>query len=339
VHLDLERVGKQEPKRALPLDVTGARVLIVDDNAVNRSIYSEQMEAWNFDACAANSAKEGLEVLKAAANFNVGVDCMILDYQMPGMNGAEMARIMSQTPRLADVPIIMLTSVDQSLTAVAGREANIVTQLVKPVRSSQLLETVVSAIQKRRERHAPTTDRDLSSFKSMRASKPSSPPAPEEKPMTDAPKPAVARAAAPVEKTAPAAYDALDVLVAEDNEVNQLVFSQILGETDLGFELVANGKLAVEAYRTLKPRMILMDVSMPEMNGLEATGAIRELEKATGVHVPIVGVTAHALKGDRERCIEAGMDDYLSKPISPKALLEKVQAWLNDEGERSQIAG
>ncbi|TIU74851.1 MAG: response regulator, partial [Mesorhizobium sp.] len=108
-----------------------------------------------------------------------------------------------------------------------------------------------------------------------------------------------------------------------DNEVNQMVFTQILGETGYRFEIVGNGRKALDAFGKLNPRMILMDVSMPEMNGLEATGAIRTLEQDMGTHVPIVGVTAHALKGDRERCLEAGMDDYLPKPISPRALLEK----------------
>jgi CheY-like chemotaxis protein len=125
-----------------------------------------------------------------------------------------------------------------------------------------------------------------------------------------------------------------DVLVAEDNEVNQLVFTQILAETGLSFEIVANGRLAVEAWRERCPGMILMDVSMPEMNGLQATAAIREAEAGTGSHVPIVGVTAHALKGDRERCIEAGMDDYLPKPISPRALLEKIERWSAAAAER-----
>ncbi|MCB1453985.1 MAG: response regulator, partial [Rhizobiaceae bacterium] len=143
----------------------------------------------------------------------------------------------------------------------------------------------------------------------------------------------------PADIAVPAASGGLDVLVAEDNEVNQLVFKQILGETDLRFELVSNGRLAVEAYKKQQPRMILMDVSMPEMNGLEATGAIRELEATSGTHVPIVGVTAHAFKGDRERCIEAGMDDYLSKPISPKALLDKVKAWLYDAADSASQAG
>ena len=120
--------------------------------------------------------------------------------------------------------------------------------------------------------------------------------------------------------------------------MNQLVFTQILGETGLTFEIVGNGRLAVEARKAMNPRMILMDVSMPEMNGLEATGRIREMEEVSGDHVPIIGVTAHALKGDRERCLEAGMDDYLSKPISPKALTQKIARWIEDFDEEAVSA-
>ena len=120
--------------------------------------------------------------------------------------------------------------------------------------------------------------------------------------------------------------------------MNQLVFTQILGETDYKFHIVDNGRQAFEAYASLHPRMILMDVSMPGMNGLEATAAIREREALEGGHVPIVGVTAHALKGDRERCLDAGMDDYLSKPISPNALLAKVELWMEKTSPR-RVAG
>ena len=335
VMIDLERCGRQEPETRLPLDVTGARVLIVDDNAVNRSIYSEQMSAWKFDACAAESAEEGLRVLSAAAAHNVAVDCLILDYQMPGMNGAEMARLIGQTAGISDMPIVMLTSVDQSLTGAATKAANIVTQLVKPVRSSLLLETVVSAVQKRRSGQVPAADGDLSAFKAMRASAGA-----QEKPLTTDPADAAeTRESEAAEPRTIAAKGGLDVLVAEDNEVNQLVFSQILGETDLSFEIAENGRLAVEAYKSRQPRMILMDVSMPEMSGLEAAAAIRAMEAETGGRVPIVGVTAHALKGDRERCLESGMDDYLSKPISPKALLDKVQAWLSGSHASNRAAG
>src|SRR5690606_30648360 len=121
----------------------------------------------------------------------------------------------------------------------------------------------------------------------------------------------------------------VDILVAEDNEVNQLVFSQILNGLGLSYRIAQNGREAVELHSELKPKLILMDVSMPEMNGLEATAAIRRMERSLGIHTPIVGVTAHALKGDREKCIEAGMDDYLSKPISPDKLADKLDAWLD----------
>ncbi len=298
-------------RKATPSDVTGARILIVDDNKVNRAILTEQMAAWSFDACAAENADEGLKVLNAAQSRGLSVDCIVLDYQMPDMNGAEMARVVRRTATIAATPIVMLTSVDESLSTANYRDFEIDAQLTKPARSSILLEAIVAAIQKRRSGQAGSET--VADSVPLRQARSSSKPA----------EPRVNRAGAPEG----AADHGVDILVAEDNEVNQLVFSQILGETDYSFEIVSNGRLALEAFGELKPRMVLMDVSMPEMNGLEATGAIRQAESAAGSRVPIIGVTAHALKGDRERCIEAGMDDYLSKPISPKALIDKIERW------------
>ena len=117
------------------------------------------------------------------------------------------------------------------------------------------------------------------------------------------------------------------------------MFTQILADTPYSFEIVGNGRRAVEAFSERNPRMILMDVSMPEMNGIEATAAIRGLEAEGSSHVPIVGVTAHALKGDRERCLDAGMDDYLPKPISPKALLDKIDKWTRFDPVQQRSAG
>jgi CheY-like chemotaxis protein len=113
-----------------------------------------------------------------------------------------------------------------------------------------------------------------------------------------------------------------------------LVFAQILSGLGLSYRIAGNGQIAVEMHRSLKPRLILMDVSMPELNGFEATQAIRAAEAATGDHTPIIGVTAHALRGDSARCIEAGMDDYLPKPVSPDRLGAKIATWL---GERQKI--
>jgi CheY-like chemotaxis protein len=314
-------------RKPMPIDVTGSRILIVDDNAVNRAILSEQMASWSFDACAAESGEEGLKVLHAAAQHGISVDCIVLDYQMPGMTGAEVSRIIRSTEGIANTPIILLTSVDQSLSSAQHRDLGIDAQLIKPARSSHLLETIVSAVQKHRApdlsavmKDAGSTDAD---FSATAASSPvAAVPKAKASPVRQAGTPATA---------ATAAEHRLDILVAEDNEVNQLVFTQILAETAMSFEIVGNGELALAAYREMQPRMILMDVSMPKMSGLEATAAIRDLEAESGTHVPIIGVTAHALKGDRERCIDAGMDDYLSKPISPKALLEKVARWSGEK--------
>ena len=142
-----------------------------------------------------------------------------------------------------------------------------------------------------------------------------------------------ARAGAAARKESLAAP--LDVLVAEDNEVNQLVFSQVLAGLALNYRIAANGRTALEMYKALAPRIMLMDISMPEMNGYEATAAIRASEEGSPVHTPIIGITAHALEGDREKCLAAGMDDYLSKPISPNRLATKIELWLERREERT----
>jgi CheY-like chemotaxis protein len=125
---------------------------------------------------------------------------------------------------------------------------------------------------------------------------------------------------------------AVTILVAEDNDVNQMVVEQILETTGHSFAIVADGRQALDMFHKLKPKLVLMDVSMPNMNGLEATRAIRDAETETGGHVPIIGLTAHALKGDREMCLEAGMNDYMSKPISPDKLTAKIEEWLSASG-------
>ncbi len=128
------------------------------------------------------------------------------------------------------------------------------------------------------------------------------------------------------------------ILVAEDNEINQMVIEHTLVDTGYDFVIVDNGKLAVQQFQSIKPDLILMDISMPEMNGMEATAAIRELEQGTGEHVMIVALTAHALNGDRERCLEAGMDDYMPKPISPNALTQRLAEWLNPQPAQQDIS-
>ena len=128
------------------------------------------------------------------------------------------------------------------------------------------------------------------------------------------------------------------ILVAEDNDVNQIVVEQILLDAGHAYAIVENGRLALEQFKAARPDLVLMDVSMPEMNGLEATVAMREAEAAAGdgVRTPIVGLTAHALKGDKELCLKAGMDDYMTKLISPDALQTKVAEWLEKSGKAGE---
>jgi len=310
VKLSLDNAEQNPSKRHIPLDVSGARVLVVDDNSINRAILMEQMNSWSFDACAAKDGEEAIQVLRTVEQLGLRIDCAVLDYQMPGMTGADLAGFLRSSPYFASTPIVLLTSVDESLSKY--RDLSIDAHLIKPARSSALLDAIVTSIQKK---HLAAGQAGV---------------------LAESFETAVAELRMQAAESRPAATGhrddgLIDILIAEDNEVNQLVFTQILGETGYRFEIVGNGRLALDAFERLKPRMILMDVSMPGMNGFEATQAIRQREAVTGSHVPIVGVTAHALKGDRERCMDVGMDDYLPKPISPNALLGKISRWMEAE--------
>jgi signal transduction histidine kinase/CheY-like chemotaxis protein len=296
----------------LPVDATGARVLVIDDNAVNRDILIEQLRGWGFDCAAAESGAIGIAFLDRARQMGIDVDCIVLDYQMPAMNGLDVARTINADRSTGGIPIILLTSVDQIDSARQMLDYGIVGHITKPARSADLLALIISSIQRARARKMPAryiVDRE-----------------PEPAKVAE-----VAAARAPeLAATGRRVVAPLDILVAEDNEVNQLVFEQILSQLGLTFKIADNGRTAVEMFRTLKPRLVLMDVSMPEMNGLDATRAIRAMEGPSSGRTPIIGVTAHALKGDRERCFEAGMDDYIAKPISPDRLGAKIANWLGD---------
>jgi len=128
------------------------------------------------------------------------------------------------------------------------------------------------------------------------------------------------------------------ILIAEDNEINQMVIEYTLLDAGYEFMVVENGKLAVQQFQSIRPDLVLMDVSMPEMNGMEATAAIREIERETGGHVTIVALTAHALHGDREKFIAAGMDDYMPKPISPRVLTGKLEHWLEAPSRQNNMS-
>ena len=301
--------ARVEPK-PLPINVQGARVLVVDDNEVNRRILTEQLALWGFDGVAAEGGGTGLAILEAAAGLGVTVDAVVLDYHMPDMNGADVARRLRADPRFAELPIIFLTSMDISGTEKEFAALNGHAHLMKPARANVLRNTVVEVVRSNRVKQASEAE-----ILRLQAEAATPPPA-------------------PVLQKRSAEF--VDVLVAEDNEVNQIVFTQILQGTGLSFLVVDNGEEAVAAWEQHTPRIIMMDVSMPVMNGHQATRMIRERERGQGHRVPIIGVTAHALESDRDLCLDAGMDDYMSKPISPELLEEKIRQWL---GVSEQMPG
>lgn len=315
--------GEIEEERVIPGDLSGANILIVDDNAVNRSILTEQMKTWGFDSVAINSGKQALQVMRRALESSITLDLVVLDYQMPDMDGAEVLRQMHKDPSLHQIPVVMLSSVDsaqtnQELTRL-GAEAN----LTKPTRSSLLLETILQVIANNRAKEISQVNLVNAEGKCPSNEKLDHDGEQQSSQFETIKQPNVS----PFEN-----QEQIDILVAEDNEVNQIVISQILENTDLSFKLVENGRLVLDLYRSQPPRLILMDVSMPVMNGNMATVAIRDHETKNGIKkTPIIGVTAHALKGDMQACLDAGMDDYLSKPVSPKALIDKIKVWIDGD--------
>ncbi|MEZ5669858.1 MAG: response regulator [Alphaproteobacteria bacterium] len=312
--LPLRVEGAVERQQHVPVDLTGKRILVIDDNAVNRAILQEQLSSWHFDEQSAATGMEGIARLTQAAVGNRPFDLIILDYHMPGMDGAAVAGTIRRTPSLADLPIIMLTSVDQPTDGGFFRELGIQGHLVKPATSSRLLDMVTSVL------HAAA------------GAKPEAQPAADAAGTPAEPEPAVAMPAVDAVVPDKAVPAGIDVLIAEDNEINRIVVEQILSGLKLVMAKAVNGREAVDFFKEYRPRLVLMDVSMPEMNGLEATRAIRSFETENGLpRTMIVGLTAHALKGDRDMCIDAGMDDYMPKPISPVGLIEGVKSWLARE--------
>ena len=294
--------GSARKPKTPPNDLTDARVLVIDDNAVNRAILLEQLATWNFHGAAVECGEAGLLALGECRESGSPVDAVILDFHMPRMNGMEVARAIRRTPGIEKTPIVMLTSIDLDADAPEFRELGIEGYLVKPTRSAVLMKTLVSAIQEPKE-HLSVAEQ----------------------------KPEAVQEAnwVAIEAQESAQVDPC-VLIADDNQINRFVMQEILSALNLRGVIAEDGLAAIDMYRKKRPCLVLMDVTMPKMDGHEATRRIRDLEGSSG-RIPIIGVTAHAAESDRIACLEAGMDDYVSKPISPKALLEKIRHWLGKE--------
>ncbi len=327
-------------------NISNARILVVDDNEINRTILTEQLTGWGHECVAVESGPVGIKFLEyAQAQHQAPVDLVVLDFHMPDMNGADVVKAVRATNEIANTPILILSSVDQAHELEQLSNANVEGHVSKPARS-KLLKTTINSIlikAKRKQRQIDAAQIKVepkAPLSEQVIQKPlAEAPVVEEVSSTNAPQPALQPVA---EVTSVASSDEksdprLTVLVAEDNPVNQIVFSEALKQIDLDFEIANDGREAVTLWREKSPKVIVMDVSMPHMNGHEATREIRRIEEAEGLpHTPIIAVTAHAMKSDEQNCRDAGMDDYMTKPISPEMLNSKIANWL--EGQDAQPA-
>jgi signal transduction histidine kinase/CheY-like chemotaxis protein len=290
--VQLEKAPEVERKRHLPESdgLKGIRVLIVDDNATNREILDRQTTSWDMENDSADSGLSGLAKLSAAQRNRRPFDLLILDMQMPEMDGLEVAQRIMADPNIAEAKIIMLTSIGLRGDAQLMRKSGISAYLTKPVRQSDLYSALLTLVGTgpKQENQQLVTRHSL---------------AEEER------------------------WFGIHILVAEDNEVNQQVAVGMLKKYGCRVSLAANGRQAVEMFLKESPDLILMDCQMPGMDGYQATGKIREHEKQLNIKTPIVALTAHALEGDKEKCLAAGMDDYLSKPFKPGELQTILDHW------------
>jgi PAS domain S-box-containing protein len=281
---------------ALPVpevDLTGLRVLIVDDNQVNRKVLHEQVMSWGMRNGSYASGPDALEALRAAARAGDPYDFVLLDYQMPGMDGAELAVAIKADPSLERTALVMLTSVGHLAEVKLLEGSGIDACLTKPVRQSYLLNTLATTRSRRLQSSAPEPA-ETAAVQATTELKLAQPPR---------------------------------TLVVEDNAVNQKVAVRMLERLGLRADVAANGREAVEMCRLVPYELIFMDCQMPEMDGFAAAREIRLMEAYDHETATIIAMTAEAMAGTREECLAAGMDDYIAKPVKFDHLKDAVRSW------------
>ena len=266
----------------------GRRALVVDDNETNRLILRKQLLAWGVEAVEAADGVHGLGEAAAAVEQQRPFDIGILDLNMPGMDGIELAATLKADPATNAITLFLLSSSGQRLSAAEADRRGLAGTLTKPVRQSELYDCLIVGL----NGHAPLDQTEL----------------------------------------APTAIDEATgesglILLVEDNKMNQLVASKVLAKLGYRFDIANHGGEAVSALKTGRYDAVLMDCQMPEMDGYEATAEIRRLE-GTDRHTPIIAMTAAAMEGDRETCLAAGMDDYITKPVRPEAISAVLDRWI-----------
>ena len=271
-------------------DLAGLRALVVDDNGVNRRILREMLVNWRMNPTLVESGQAGLDEMLRAAKCESAYQLVLIDAIMPGMDGFALAEKIKDQPELADATVMMLSSAMPTGSTARCAALGITSSLTKPVTQSDLLDAILVAVAHEGEGANP---RNLDA------------------------------GFAGTDLTRFGSH--LRILVAEDNLINRAVATGILEKEGHVLVHAANGREAIEALSDGSFDVILMDVQMPEMDGFEATRQIRESEKITGTHTRIVAMTAHAMAGDRERCLAVGMDDYVSKPLRKEDLFRALK--------------
>uniref|UniRef100_UPI0035635E6D hybrid sensor histidine kinase/response regulator n=1 Tax=Stieleria sp. TaxID=2795976 RepID=UPI0035635E6D len=265
--------------------VGGSKVLVVDDNMTNRRILQEMLGNWGMVPVLADSGESALELLREADQRDEPCKLVISDVHMPEMSGYDFIEQVRRDPHVSDTPIIVLTSGGREGEDALRDRLDISERLMKPVKQSELFDAIVRTLGVTAPEDTP--DYDFSE---------------------------------PIHES----IDHLKVLLTEDNAINQKLAIGVLTRFGHQVTVANNGAEAVEAFQNDQFDVVLMDVQMPVMDGFAATEAIREIESKSGGHIPIIAMTAHAMKGDREKCLEVGMDEYVAKPIRIGVLKEKL---------------
>jgi PAS domain S-box-containing protein len=301
------RLGRPNPSaRMTPVDMSdlrGLRLCVVDDTATNRMVLRHYAKAWGMIYAETDRASEVLPMLREAARAGQPFDLLILDLEMPGMDGLELAARIRAEDRLSSLKLVFLTSMARRGEAKSACEAGIAGYLTKPVRQAQLYACLRSAMGQATT-NSPAGDLEIRT--------------PPSRPVTE-------RRASEAERRT-----TIRLLIAEDNPVNQKVAVRMLDKLGYKADVVANGLEAIDALLRFPYEAILMDCHMPELDGFEATRRIRELEGRGDLksYTRIIAVTANAMQGDRDRCLLAGMDDYVSKPIGIEQLRTTLGKWV-----------
>jgi PAS domain S-box-containing protein len=296
-------------------DLRNLRVLVVDDNDTNRRIVHEQVISWGMKNGMAEDGPSALERLRSFAECGEPYDLAIVDLDMPEMDGMELAHKIMADPAISSTKLILLTSMGLRGEAEQARRVGFAAYLTKPVRQSKLYDAITTVmgtllVEEEAERRLAHEASTIVTRHSLEEAKSHT-----------------------RERLAARAH----VLVAEDNAVNQKVAVRMLERLGYRADVAANGIEALEALSRIRYAAVLMDVQMPEMDGYEATAEIRRREGDLR-HTPVIAMTANALKGDREKALEAGMDDYVPKPVKPKELEAVLERWVSEEKELEEGA-